>query len=102
MAYENNPQDQNPKDKDKDQLERALTALRGDQPDQETMQAAGQRVWQRLGEAQASTAISLTESIQGCEDVRALLPQHRAGKIPSAKALLVADHLRECVACRKE
>jgi len=94
MGYENNP---------KKELERAVTALREDQPDQETMQAAGQRVWQRLGEeAQASKPVSVSESIHGCEDIRALLPEHRSGKLPTAKALLVADHLRECVACRKE
>lgn len=94
MRYEKNPTEE---------LKRAVTSLRGDQPDQETMQAAGQRVWQRLGEeAQALATVSATESIHGCEDVRALLPQHRTGKLSSAKALLVADHLRECVACRKE
>jgi hypothetical protein len=94
MGYENNP---------KKELERAVTALRGEQPDQETMQAASQRVWQRLGEeAQAAKPLSVGESIHGCEDIRTLLPQHRVGKLPSAKALLVADHLRECVACRKE
>src|ERR1700694_3130700 len=94
MRYEKNPTEE---------LKRAVTALRGDQPDQETMQTAGQRVWQRLGEeAEASATISATESIHGCEDVRALLPQHRTGRLSSAKTLLVADHLRECVACRKE
>src|SRR5438552_11481067 len=94
MAYENNP---------KKELERAVTALREEQPDQEIMQAASQRVWQRLGEAaQAGMQVSMSESIHGCEDIRALLPQHRAGSLPAAKALLVADHLRECVACRKQ
>ncbi|HEV2962211.1 MAG TPA: FecR domain-containing protein [Candidatus Angelobacter sp.] len=94
MAHENNP---------KKELERAITTLRGDQPDQEVMQAAGQRVWQRLGEeAQAGVQVSMSESIHGCEDILSLLPQYRSGGLAPAKALLVADHLRECVACRKE
>jgi len=41
MAYANNP---------KKELERAITTLRDEQPDQEILQAAGQRVWQRLSE----------------------------------------------------
>ncbi|HEV2989406.1 MAG TPA: FecR domain-containing protein [Candidatus Angelobacter sp.] len=94
MAYENNP---------KKELEWAITAFREDQPDQQIVEAAGQRVWQRLSEeAHTAAQVSVPESIHGCEDIRALLPQHRAGRLPQAKALLVADHLRECVACRKE
>jgi hypothetical protein len=94
MAYEKNP---------KKELERAVAALREEQPDQEILQAAGERVWQRLGEAaQAGAQVVMSESIHGCEDIRALLPQHRAGGLTPAKALLVTDHLRECVACRKQ
>src|SRR5207244_5166459 len=94
MAYEKNP---------KKELERAVAALREEQPDQEIMQVAGERVWQQLGEAaQAGMQVYISESIHGCQDIRALLPQHRAGGLLPAKALLVEDHLRECVACRKQ
>ncbi len=94
MAYENNP---------KKELERAISTMREEQPGQPIMQAAGQRVWQRLSEeAQTGMQISMSGSIRGCGDVRALLVQYRAGNLTAAKALLVADHLRECVACRKE
>lgn len=93
MAYENNS---------KKELERAITAMR-EEPDQQVMQAAGQRVWQRLSEeAQAGMQPSMAGSIRGCGDIRSLLVQYRAGNLAAAKALLVADHLRECVACRKE
>jgi hypothetical protein len=37
--------------------------------------------------------------IRGCGDVLALLPEHRDGRLPAARALLVDDHLRECPAC---
>jgi anti-sigma factor RsiW len=37
-----------------------------------------------------------------CSDVRRLLPIHAYGDLSPAEAAVVADHLRECVACRAE
>ena len=39
-------------------------------------------------------------TIRGCQGFRSLLPAYRAGTLPEARALLVEDHLRHCVACR--
>src|ERR1051326_9023898 len=83
-------------------LDHALTALRAEQPDQETMNAAGERVWQRVSQEAAFPSTAQVVSIRGCEDVRALLPQYRTGQLAPARALLVESHLHECVACRRE
>jgi hypothetical protein len=82
-------------------LEQATSAMHADQPLPEVMEAAGERVWQGLS-AQLSGPVSDLASIHGCDDVRTLLPNYRSGTLAPARALLVEDHLRGCVACRKE
>jgi hypothetical protein len=83
-------------------LEHALNAMRAEQPDQETMNAAGERVWQRVSQEAAFPSTAQVVSIRGCEDVRSLLPQYRNGTLAPARALLVESHLHECVSCRRE
>jgi ferric-dicitrate binding protein FerR (iron transport regulator) len=85
-----------------EQLDHALNAMRAEQPDHETMNAAGERVWQRVSQEAAFPSTAQVVSIRGCEDVRALLPQYRSGKLASARAMLVEAHLHECVSCRRE
>jgi hypothetical protein len=82
-------------------LEQAVEELRAEQPEMETLRAAGQRVWQRLSE-EAGAGAAAVSSIRGCADVRALLPQYRSGQLAEARKLLLAAHLHECVACRRE
>src|SRR6476620_8799298 len=83
-------------------LDHALNAMRAEQPDHETMNAAGERVWQRVSQEAAFPSPAQVVSIRGCEDVRSLLPQYRTGELAPARALLVESHLHECVACRRE
>lgn len=84
-----------------DQLDRAISELRGQEPDAKTLSAAGERVWQRLqtGEG-AELATDGLQPIRGCADIRALLPAFHQQALAPARALLVRDHLRECVTCR--
>jgi len=82
-------------------LDRAVTAMRSELPESETISAAGERAWQRVSQ-EAFSAAGQVESIRGCEDVRKLLLQYRAGELVPARALLVEAHLHECVACRRE
>ena len=82
-------------------LDRAVTAMRSELPDSEMMSAAGERAWQRVSH-EAFAVAGEVESIRGCEDVKKLLLQYRAGKLATARALLVEAHLHECVACRRE
>lgn len=84
-----------------EQLDHALAAMRSEQLDTETMNAAGERVWQRVSQEAASAAAQV-ESIRGCEDIRKLLLQYRGGQLAPARALLVESHLHECVGCRRE
>jgi hypothetical protein len=83
-----------------DLLNQALTSVRSEMPDHETMSAAGDRVWQHLS-TEAANAPQV-ESIRGCADVKKLLLQYNEGQLVPARALLVESHLQECAACRNE
>ncbi|HUG53268.1 MAG TPA: FecR domain-containing protein, partial [Vicinamibacteria bacterium] len=79
-------------------LDDAVAAVREDAPAAGVAEEAASRVFERIAPRMA--AAGATATIEGCADVRALLPAHRRQELGSARALLVDDHLRECVACR--
>jgi hypothetical protein len=83
----------NPRD-----LNSAIDALRADEPSNEELRAAGNRVWSKL---QTSAMQDAPELIQGCDDIVGLLPAYRAGNMSRERALLVESHLRDCVSCRQ-
>ena len=82
-------------------LDRAISELRGEQPDAKTLSASAERVWQRLqaGEGEEA-ATSALQPIRGCADIRSLLPAFHQQELSPARTLIVADHLRECASCR--
>jgi len=75
-------------------LERAVTEIRDEAVPDEVVNAAAARVWARLSGAHPA------EHIRSCADFQSLIPEFRAGRLPEARALLLRDHLHECVACR--
>jgi ferric-dicitrate binding protein FerR (iron transport regulator) len=87
--------------KQDDRLDQAISELRGEQPDAKTVSASAERVWQQLqtgkGEEVAASAL---QPIRGCADIRSLLPAFHRHELAPARALIVEDHLRECVSCR--
>jgi hypothetical protein len=86
--------EQNPMDP---ALEQAMSEIRNDAVDDAVIEAAAARVWANIA-AQTHEAHA---PLRTCADFQALLPDYKAGKLPQARALLVKDHLHECVACRR-
>jgi hypothetical protein len=94
-----------------DDLDRAIDAVAGDTPDPVQVEAAAARVWQRLSadgaahrletDTAPTPAASFAGPLKGCEDFQALIPAYLAGTLPPARALLVEDHTRSCIACRR-
>lgn len=88
-------------------LDAAIAATRDEKLDEGTVEAAGARVWTRLTEEAAvspSGAPAPAEEahrIHGCEGFRALMPAYLAGALAEPKRLLLEDHSRECLGCRK-
>ena len=81
-------------------IKQAIAAVRAEQPDQATIEAAGDRVWQSLN--QSVSATSAEKALHGCAGVRTLLVQYRNNELTEGRKLLVAAHLNECVQCRAE
>lgn len=88
-------------------LEDTGAAIRDEKLDPAVVQGAAQRVWGRLSGEQAAAAAGVETSelmvgqLRGCEDFQALIPAYLAGALSSARTMLLEDHTRECVPCRK-
>ena len=82
-------------------LGQAISDLRGDVPDAKMLSASAERVWQSLQTSQSEgAAASALQVIHGCADIRTLLPSFYKKELNAARALIVENHLRECVSCR--
>jgi hypothetical protein len=81
-------------------LEHAMIEIRDDTADAALMEAAAARVWANLA-AQYAGVLNTNAPLHTCADFQALIPEFKAGRLPQARALLVKDHLHECVACRR-
>jgi hypothetical protein len=75
-------------------LEQAMTEIRDDAVDPAVIEAAAARVW-------ANLAAHCHAPLHTCGDFQALIGEFKAGRLPEARAILVKDHLHECVACRR-
>ncbi len=97
-------------------IERGADEIRRDVPDDTACEEAAARVWGRMSDrlsdrlparvsgsaAEAPAAPSeATDTLRGCDDVQALIPAYVAGELPEARALLLQDHTRECLPCRR-
>jgi len=86
-------------------LETAVLEIREEFVDPAVVEAVAARVWARIAEAAEcagpAAGPELAPHIRSCADFQALIPEYRAGRLTDARALLLKDHLHECVACRK-
>src|SRR5579872_4928751 len=82
-------------------LDRAIASVRDDQPEAKVIDNATANVWQRISqELGVEATVAPLNRIEGCADVLNLLPDFEAHRLSPARAMLVADHLRECASCR--
>ena len=86
-----------------DILEKAIESVRSHEPDPAAVEAA----MRRAGEGRpasgkpAATVDDTPVVLRGCPDVQALVPAFVAGTLSPARSLLVEDHTRSCVPCRR-
>jgi len=96
-----------------DDLERGLAEISGEDIDPRQVEEAAARVWARLtleasGNAPAAPATlaaaethAVHTSLKSCEDFQSLIPASLRGELSPARALLVEDHTRSCIPCRR-
>jgi len=89
------PKDNNPELDPEQILDSVFAGIREEPIPSDVVEKAAERAWDSL-------AAAGTRGIHGCADFRAMMPAYRDGTLSPARSLLLKDHLRECVACRKE
>jgi hypothetical protein len=85
-------------------LDQIIAEIRAQRVDERVMERAARRVWAQVSQLLPSTAASApapVDKIRSCADFQALMPAYLARTISESSALLLQDHLHECVACRK-
>ena len=75
-------------------IDNAVTEIHDGPIDDAVIEAAAARVW-------ANLAQQVHSPLRTCEDFQSLIPDFKAGRLPENRALLVKDHLHECVECRR-
>ncbi|MEE8523576.1 MAG: FecR family protein, partial [Thermoanaerobaculia bacterium] len=84
-------------------LERAAAQIRDSGPEERQVEEAAARVWNHLTSdvAQVAAIAAEVEEIRGCDDYQALIPAYMSSALPEARRILLEDHSRECVPCRR-
>lgn len=78
------------------ELDELAAAVAAEPMDETRAAQASQRVWARLVEESKQGA-----TIESCEGIQTEIPEYVQGQLSDARTLLIRDHLKECVACRK-
>ncbi|MXZ38200.1 MAG: hypothetical protein F4Z19_08080 [Holophagales bacterium] len=95
---------------DRNQMNQTLIetaqAIAAERPAADVEAAAAERVRQALAAAAVGTetleaSIDANSTLTSCADYQARMPALVAGTLPEAQRLLVEDHARECIPCRK-
>ena len=106
-----------------DLLDEAVHQVADEPIDPRQVEEAAARVWAKLSQemtagtpetsAAAAPAIApaqvaapapapqVTGSLHGCDDFQSLIPAYLRGELSPARALLLEDHTRSCVPCRR-
>lgn len=84
----------------KPSLDQVLGSIREDEPTRAEIDAAADRVRASLG-FDAPEASASPIHIESCAGFQALMADHLAGRLPRATSLLIEDHSRECIPCRR-
>jgi hypothetical protein len=84
-------------------LDRVAAGIRSEELDVAQVQSAADRVWARLSK---ESVVELPETqavneIRGCADFQALIPAYLRKELSDARTLLLEDHTRECIPCRR-
>ncbi|MBD3868182.1 MAG: FecR domain-containing protein [Acidobacteria bacterium] len=91
------------KDQFDDLLDQTLDRIRNDEPEQAAIEGSADRTWQAMSEFLEDEQNRSPQAIElrHCEDYRQLIPAYIARELSEDRALLLKDHSRDCLPCRK-
>ncbi len=85
-----------------DILDKAVAAVQSQEPDPSAVDAAVRRAAEAIASPAAPVPVDEEPFVlRGCADIQSLVPAFVAGRLSPARALLVEDHTRSCVPCRR-
>ena len=84
------------RDHDRDRIDDAAEEIRSQRIDDATAEEITDRVWQRIAADRKGA-----QPLMSCLDFQQEIPAYVAGTLADARALLVGDHTRECLPCRR-
>lgn len=84
-------------------LDRVVDGIRSEELDVAVIESAADRAWARLSkESVVELPVTVAvDEIRGCADFQALIPAYLRKELSDARTLLLEDHTRECIPCRK-
>ena len=84
-------------------LDRVTAGIRSEEIDSQVVESAATRVWARLSKENLIDlpVTKAVDEIHGCADFQALIPAYLRKELSDARTLLLEDHTRECIPCRK-
>lgn len=98
-------------------LDDATRGIRDEQIEEAIVNQSAVRAWERIGKQLADENSSVNaqskglvntmnaknsnEPIHGCADFQTHIPAYLAGKLSTARTMLLEDHTNECIPCRK-
>ncbi|MDT4896462.1 MAG: hypothetical protein QOH25_1539 [Acidobacteriota bacterium] len=84
-------------------LDRVAAGIRSEEIDVSVVESAADRVWARLSKESAVELpeTKAVEEIRGCADFQMLIPAYLRKELSDARTMLLEDHTRECIPCRK-
>lgn len=77
-------------------LDPVVEAIRKEEPQDAQIEAAAERIRQKF----FANSLAAPERLRSCADFQAIIPAYLNKTLSAARALLLQDHTRECVACR--
>ena len=86
-------------DTGKPSLDTILDAIRTEEPSHQEVSDAARRIGAQLGLSTEGTSSAV--HIESCSGFQALIPAYLRGELPRETALLLEDHSRECIPCRR-
>jgi hypothetical protein len=86
-------------------FDQTAESIRAAEPTVAQVNTAADHVWTRVAQENASplmaAAVALPEVIRNCDDYQALIPAYLNKQLAQARTLLLEDHSRECLTCRR-